>query len=98
MGMGKVAIVVLTACLAIGGGIAALTDSNDDAPVGAIELDAGVPRRDDADDEIAGGDEGDDRDKDGDRTDGNDGTGGANNTGDVTYDAPAGSFSGGDTT
>jgi hypothetical protein len=82
MSTGKVAIVVLAACLAIGAGIAALTDTDDDAPVRAIELDDGVLRRDDAADEITGVDDDDDRDKDGDRTKGNDGTGGGNNTGD----------------
>jgi hypothetical protein len=82
MSTGKVAIVVLVACLAIGGGIAALTDIDDDAPVEAIDLDDGVLRRDDAVGEIAGADDDDDRNKDGDRTKGNDGTGGGNNTGD----------------
>jgi hypothetical protein len=82
MSTGKVAIVLLVACLAIGGVIAALTDTDDDAPVGAIDLDDGVLRRDDAVDEIAGVDDDDDHKKDGDRTKGNDGTSGGNNTGD----------------
>jgi hypothetical protein len=82
MSTGKAAIVVLVACLAIGGGIAALTDTDDDSPVEAIDLDDGVLRRNDAGDEIAGADDDDNRNKDGDRTKGNDGTGGGNNTGD----------------
>jgi hypothetical protein len=82
MSTGKAAIVVLVACLAIGGGIAALTDTDDDAPVEAIDLDDGVLRRNDAGDEIAGADDDDDRIKDGDRTKGNDGTSDGNNTGD----------------
>jgi len=83
MSTGKLAIVVLAVCLAIGGGIAALADTSDDTAVGAIALDDGVLRKDDAADEIAGiDDDYDDRSKDGDGTRGNDGTGGGNNTGD----------------
>ena len=83
MSIGKLAIAVLAVCLAIGGGIAALADSSDDTAVGAIDVDDGVLRRDDAADDIVGvDDDDDDRSKDGDSTRGNDGTVGGNNTGD----------------
>ncbi|HEV2757681.1 MAG TPA: hypothetical protein VG318_18120 [Actinomycetota bacterium] len=113
MSTGKLAIAVLALSLAVGGGIAALADTNDDRSIGVIELEDGVLRKDDSADEVAGVDEGDDADRtrgddgtdggnntgDGDGTNGDDGTGGGHNTGDVTYDAPAGTATGGgDTT
>lgn len=103
MSTGKLSIGVLALAVAIGGGIAALADTNDDRSIGAIELDDGAVRRDESADEVAGIDDdgtgGGDNTGDGDATDGNDGTAGGSNTGDVTYDAPAGTATGGgDTT
>ena len=142
MSIGRIGVLLLAACVAIGGGIWAFADTGRDPRIGAIDLDEGAVRREDAGDEIASveddgpeGDEEDDRtgrgdggrtrgnDRtrggvdtgDGDRTDGNDGTAGGDNTGDgdatdgndgtgggdnteVTYDAPAGTTTGGGTT
>ena len=81
MSTGRLAILVLAACLAIGGGIAALADTDDGRTIEAIDLDDGAFRKDDAAAEVTEVEDDDDR-GDGDRTRGNDGTGGGNNTGD----------------
>jgi hypothetical protein len=85
MSIGKMAIAVLIACLAVGGGIAALADTRQRTSVEPIALrdgDEAALRRDDAGDEILAPAEDDDNTGDGDNTIGNDRTAGGDNTGD----------------
>jgi hypothetical protein len=85
MSIGKMAIAVLIACLAVGGGIAALADTRERTSVEPIALrdrDEAALRRDDAGDEILAPAEDDDNTGDGDNTIGNDRTAGGDNTGD----------------
>jgi hypothetical protein len=85
MSIGKMAIAVLIACLAVGGGIAALADTRERTSVEPIALrdrDEAALRRDDAGEEILAPAEDDDNTGDGDNTIGNDRTAGGDNTGD----------------
>jgi hypothetical protein len=91
MSIGKMAIAVLIACLAVGGGIAAFADTSERTSVGPIALregDEGALRRDEAGEEVLAPSEEEDDAGDGDGTVGNDATAGGDNTGDG--DATAG--------
>jgi hypothetical protein len=98
MGLGRLAVIGLAAAVVLGGVMTgvALSDRDEPAPVGALELrkneDAGmIPVADDDergdgddtpdDDGTAGGNNGGDNSRDRDRTRGNDGTNGGDNTG-----------------
>ena len=84
MTTGKLVVAGLAVSLALGGGVAALTDDPAETQFQAISLDdrdEGVIRRDDIGDEIAAvDDDDDDPTGDGDATGGNDGTNGGNNS------------------
>ena len=85
MNTGKLAIGAFAVSLALGGGVAALTESPGTTTAKAVGLDEKEKvalRRDEGADEVAVVEDDDDRTRDGDNTHGNDGTQGGDNTGD----------------